>query len=67
MLRSYKVKNTKNAFLLSSMHNVEIVQDKDTKRRPEEILFYNETKRGVTQLMKYSGAIQLKQRQGDGL
>ena len=67
MLRSYKAKNTKNAFLLSSMHNVETVEDKDTKRRSEAILFHNETKRGVTQLMKCSGAIQLKQGQGDGL
>ena len=27
--------------------NVETVEDKDPKRRPEAILFYNETKRGV--------------------
>ena len=62
-----KQKIERMLFLLSSMHNVETVEDKDTKRRPEAILFYNETKRGVTQLMKCSGAIQLKQRQGDGL
>ena len=44
---SYKEKNAKNIYLLSSMHNVEGVEEKDPKRRPEAILFYNETKGGV--------------------
>ena len=47
MIHSYKAKNTNNVFLLSSMHNVETVEDNDPKRRPEAILFDNETKGGV--------------------
>ena len=44
---SYKAKKAKNVYLLSSMHNVERVEEKDSKRPLEAILFYNETKGGV--------------------
>ena len=47
MMCSYKAKKAKNVYLLSSMHNVGRVDDGDPKRRPEAILFYNETKGGV--------------------
>ena len=47
MMCSYKAKKAKNVYLLSSMLNVERVEEKDPKRRTEAILFYNETKRGV--------------------
>ena len=47
MMCLYKAKKAKNVYLLSSMHNVERVEEKDPKRRPETILFYNETKGGV--------------------
>ena len=33
--------------MLSSIHNVERVEDEDLKRRPEAILLYNETKGGT--------------------
>ena len=44
---SYKAKKAKNVYLLSSMHNVERVEEKDPKRYPEVISFYNETKGGA--------------------
>ena len=44
MICSYKGKWTKNVYLLSSMRNLERVEDEDSKRHPEEILFYNESK-----------------------
>ena len=44
---SYKVKKTKNMYVLSSMHNAERDDDEDPKRRNEVILIYNETKVGV--------------------
>ena len=47
MMCSYKAKKAKSVYLLSSMHNVERVKEKDPKRRPEATLFYNETKGGV--------------------
>ena len=47
MMYSYIAQKTKNVYLLSSMHNVERVEDEDPKRRLEAILFYNETKGGV--------------------
>ena len=47
LMCSYKAKKTKNVYLLSSMHNVERVEEKDSKRHPEAILFHNETKGGV--------------------
>ena len=34
-------------YLPCYQHYVERVEEKDTKRRPEAILFYNETKGGV--------------------
>ena len=47
MMYSYIAKKIKNVYLLSSMHNVERVEDEDPKRHVEAILFYNETKGGV--------------------
>ena len=47
MVCSYKAKKAKNVYLLSPMHNVERVKEKDPKRHLEAILFYNETKGGV--------------------
>ena len=44
---SYKAKKTKNVYLLSPMHNVERLEDEDSKRCLEAILLYNETKEGV--------------------
>ena len=44
MMCSYKAKKAKNVYLLSFMHNVDRVEEKDLKRLPEVILFYNETK-----------------------
>ena len=41
------MKKAKNVYLLSSMHDAGRVEAGDPKRRPEAILFYNETKGSI--------------------
>ena len=43
----YKAKQKKDVFLLSSLHATPVVDDSDSKKKPEAILHYNATKGGV--------------------
>ncbi|XP_069604265.1 piggyBac transposable element-derived protein 4-like [Ranitomeya imitator] len=47
---SYKAKKEKSVILLSTMHHDESIDTNDRKQKPEIILHYNKTKRGVDKM-----------------
>ena len=47
MILYHKAKMEKDVFLLSSMHTAPVVNENEAKKKPEAILYYNSTKRGV--------------------
>jgi hypothetical protein len=47
LLTSYKAKKNKNVLLLSSRHEVGLVTEHHAKKKPNTVLFYNDTKYGV--------------------
>lgn len=46
-ITAYKAKATKSVFLLSSVHKKDIAIDEGVKKKPEPVLYYNNTKYGV--------------------
>jgi len=52
MLCSYQGHRSKNVILVSSMHNEAALDPSNEKRKPEVVLFYNETKGGVDSMDK---------------
>jgi len=47
MILYCKTKKAKDVFLLSSMHTSPIVNENDSKKKPEAILYYNDMQGGV--------------------
>ena len=67
MMCSCKAKKTKNVYLLPSMLKVDRVQNENPKDAQKQCYFKMKPKEELKQLIKYSRAIELKQRQGNGL
>ena len=64
---SYKAKKIKNVYLLSSIIMLRDLKMKTPKDALKQFYFIMKPKKALVELMKCSGAIQLKQRKGDGL
>ena len=47
MILYYKAKQKKDVFFLSFMHTTPVVDDSDSKKKPEATLHHNATKGGV--------------------
>jgi hypothetical protein len=60
LLTSYKAKKNKNVLLLSTRHAVGSVSSNLVKRKPNTVLFYNDTKYGVDILDKMCKSMSVK-------